>query len=53
MSLVILQDPKLAGILILPTMIYHALQLIIVGIIAHQMLKTAPQHLQSDENSVK
>ncbi|MDD3586433.1 MAG: bile acid:sodium symporter [Thermoguttaceae bacterium] len=44
MSLVILQDPKLAGILILPTMIYHALQLIIVGIIAHQMLKSAQQN---------
>lgn len=53
MSLVILQDPKLAGILILPPMIYHAFQLIIVGIIAHQMLKSAPQVLHSDGNPVE
>ena len=34
MSALLLCDPKLAGILILPTMIYHALQLLIVGILA-------------------
>ena len=33
MSAVLLADPKLAGLLILPTMIYHALQLVIVGIL--------------------
>lgn len=36
MSQVILANPSLAGILILPTMIYHALQLIIVSIIAQR-----------------
>lgn len=34
MSAVLLADPKLAGLLILPTMIYHALQLLIVGALA-------------------
>jgi len=36
MSAVLLADPKLAGLLILPTMIYHAMQLLIVGIIARR-----------------
>ena len=36
MSAVLLADPKLAGLLILPTMIYHALQLLIVGILAQK-----------------
>lgn len=36
MSQVILSVPKMAGILILPTMIYHALQLIIVSILAQR-----------------
>lgn len=36
MSKVLLGDPRLAGILILPTMIYHALQLIILSIIAQK-----------------
>ncbi|MDO5581929.1 MAG: bile acid:sodium symporter family protein [Planctomycetia bacterium] len=39
MSMVILGNPKLAGILILPTMIYHALQLLIVSMIANKMRK--------------
>ncbi len=39
MSQVILSDPALAGILILPTMLYHALQLIIVSIIAQRFAK--------------
>ncbi len=42
MSAVLLADPKLAGILILPTMIYHALQLLIVGILAERERKSAP-----------
>ena len=42
MSAVLLADPKLAGILILPTMIYHALQLLIVGILAERERKNAP-----------
>lgn len=42
MSQVILSVPKMAGILILPTMIYHALQLIIVSILAQRWAKTAP-----------
>lgn len=37
MSAVLLSDPKLAGLLILPTMLYHALQLLIVGILAQRM----------------
>lgn len=40
MSAVLLSDPKLAGILILPTMLYHALQLLIVGILAQRELAT-------------
>ncbi len=36
MSKVLLGDPRLAGILILPTMIFHALQLIILSIIAQK-----------------
>ncbi len=42
MSAVLLADPKLAGILILPTMIYHALQLLIVGILAERERRNAP-----------
>ena len=42
MSAVLLTDPKLAGILILPTMIYHALQLLIVGILAERERRNAP-----------
>ena len=41
MSRVILSAPKMAGILILPTMIYHAMQLIIVSIIAQRFAKDA------------
>ncbi|MBR5627629.1 MAG: bile acid:sodium symporter [Thermoguttaceae bacterium] len=37
MSQVILADPRLAGVLILPTMIYHALQLVIVSVLAQSM----------------
>lgn len=44
MSQVILSAPKMAGILILPTMIYHALQLIIVSILAQHWAKSAPQN---------
>ena len=33
MSQIILTDPAMAGILLLPTMLYHALQLIIVSIL--------------------
>ena len=40
-SRVILSAPNMAGILILPTMIYHALQLIIVSIIAQRFAKIA------------
>ncbi|MDO4576159.1 MAG: bile acid:sodium symporter family protein [Planctomycetia bacterium] len=36
MSQVILADPRLAGILILPTMIYHAMQLLVVSVIARR-----------------
>ncbi|MBQ2821833.1 MAG: bile acid:sodium symporter [Thermoguttaceae bacterium] len=36
MSKVILPDPHLAGVLLLPTMLYHAYQLIIVSIIARK-----------------
>ena len=39
MSVVLLKNPALAGILLLPTMIYHALQLIIASIIATRMGK--------------
>lgn len=39
MSALLLSDPRLAGILILPTMIYHALQLFIVGILAASQAK--------------
>ena len=41
MSRVILSAPKMAGILILPTMIYHAMQLIVVSIIAQRFAKDA------------
>ena len=37
MSQVLLADARLAGVLLLPTMIYHAMQLIIVSIIARKM----------------
>ena len=40
-SRVILSAPNMAGILILPTMIYHALQLIIVSVIAQRFAKIA------------
>ena len=40
-SRVILSAPNMAGILILPTMIYHALQLIIVSVIARRFAKIA------------
>lgn len=40
-SRVILSAPNIAGILILPTMIYHALQLIIVSVIAQRFAKIA------------
>ena len=40
-SRVILSAPNMAGILILPTMIYHALQLIIVSVIAQRYAKIA------------
>lgn len=43
MSAVLLSDPKLAGVLILPTMIYHALQLLIVGILAERERKRMPE----------
>lgn len=43
MSMVILGNPRLAGILILPTMIYHALQLLIVSMIANKMQKEKDQ----------
>lgn len=36
MSKVILSDPHMAGVLLLPTMLYHAYQLIIVSIIAQR-----------------
>ena len=36
MSQIILTDPAMAGILLLPTMLYHALQLIIVSILARR-----------------
>lgn len=39
MSKVILADPQLAGVLLLPTMLYHAYQLIIVSIIAQRFAK--------------
>lgn len=39
MSKVILADPQLAGVLLLPTMLYHAYQLIIVSIIAQKLAK--------------
>ena len=40
-SRVILSAPNMAGILILPTMIYHALQLIIVSVIAQRFARIA------------
>ena len=39
MSRVILSSPQMAGILILPTMIYHALQLIIVSVLAKRFAR--------------
>lgn len=42
MSAVLLADPKLAGLLILPTMLYHALQLVIVGVLAKRFQRSAP-----------
>jgi sodium/bile acid cotransporter 7 len=41
MSRVILDAPQMAGILILPTMIYHAMQLIIVSILAQRFARKA------------
>ena len=37
MSKVIFPDPAVVGIILLPTMLYHALQLIIVSIIAQKL----------------
>lgn len=39
MAKVILPDPQLAGVLLLPTMLYHAYQLIVVSIIAQHFAK--------------
>ncbi len=36
MSRVILTDPTMAGVLLLPTMIYHAMQLVVVSILAQR-----------------
>lgn len=41
MSQVILSAPNMAGILILPTMIYHAMQLIVVSMIAQNWAKSS------------
>lgn len=41
MSQVLLSDPRLSGILILPTMIYHAMQLLFVGVLAKSWAKSA------------
>ncbi len=46
MSQVILGVPTLAGILILPTMIYHALQLIIVSILAERFARQKEEENQ-------
>ena len=40
MSQIILTDPAMAGILLLPTMLYHALQLIIVSILARRWARS-------------
>lgn len=37
MSKVLVADHTLTGILLLPIMIYHAMQLVVVGIIARRM----------------
>ncbi|MDO4550456.1 MAG: bile acid:sodium symporter family protein [Planctomycetia bacterium] len=50
MSRVILHDPSLAGILLMPTMIYHAMQLILISVIASKMLSDTPY---SDEISAE
>lgn len=50
MSQVILTNPSLAGILILPTMIYHALQLIIVSIIAQRFQKQSEPRLDRQKS---
>ncbi|MBQ3388260.1 MAG: bile acid:sodium symporter [Thermoguttaceae bacterium] len=47
MSAVLLTDPKLAGVLILPTMIYHALQLLIVGILAERQRRALAAGLEA------
>lgn len=39
MSRVILSAPQMAGILILPTMIYHAMQLIVVSVLAQRFAR--------------
>ncbi|MDO4627690.1 MAG: bile acid:sodium symporter family protein [Planctomycetia bacterium] len=39
MSKVILPDPQLAGVLLLPIMLYHAYQLIVVSVIAQRFAK--------------
>jgi len=39
MSKVILPDPQLAGVLLLPTMLYHAYQLVVVSMIAQRFAK--------------
>lgn len=43
MSRVILNNAQMAGILILPTMIYHAMQLIVVSVIAQKFAKQADE----------
>ncbi|MBR0191569.1 MAG: bile acid:sodium symporter [Thermoguttaceae bacterium] len=45
MSKVILPDPQLAGVLLLPTMLYHAYQLIVVSIIARRFVKRREKSL--------
>ncbi len=42
MSKVLVADHTLTGILLLPIMIYHAMQLVVVGIIARRMGETPP-----------
>ena len=41
MSRVLLESPNMAGMLILPTMIYHAMQLIVVSVIAQRFARNA------------
>ena len=41
MSKVLFDNPAVIGVVLLPTMLYHAYQLIIVSIIAQKLGKTA------------